>query len=204
MALETAAGVFAARGYAGTEVQEIADLLGVGKASLYRLYPTKKDLFLATVDRGMERLGDAVDAAAAEATTDLERIRLGTLAYLAYFDAHPETVELIVLERAVFRDRSRPTYFRYRDLRMVPWQALYRRCIDAGEVRDIPPERFTRVFSDALYGTIFTNYFAGRRESFEEQADELLDVLLHGILAESPAPRGGRRRKARRGKDGKR
>jgi hypothetical protein len=38
------------------------------------------------------------------------------------------------------------------------------------------------VVGDLLYGTIFTNYFAGRRKSLEQQTADVLDVLLHGLL----------------------
>src|SRR5271170_4242147 len=54
--LHVSARVFAKRGYRNTDVQEIADELGIGKATIYRAFGTKEELFFATVDRGMSRL----------------------------------------------------------------------------------------------------------------------------------------------------
>ena len=58
--LDVAARVFAERGFPGTDVQEIADELEVGKGTIYRYFPTKRKLFLAAVDRAMRRLREEV------------------------------------------------------------------------------------------------------------------------------------------------
>ena len=41
--------------------------------------------------------------------------------------------------------------------------------------------------SDLLYGTIFTNYFEGRRQKPDVQAREILDVIFRGILGDDSA-----------------
>ncbi len=193
--LATAAIVFAEHGYRGTDVQQVAEAVGVGKGTIYRQFPTKRELFLAAADRGMGCLGDAVDAATADSIDGLDRIERGVRGYLAYFDAHPELIELIVLERAEFKDRPRPTYFAHRDARIGPWTELFAELIDDGLVCDRPVERITDVISDLLYGTIFTNHFAGRRPSLESQAQAIIGTVFHGILT----PRGAAERSKRQG-----
>ena len=175
---------FAERGFADTDVQLIADELGVGKGTVYRYFSSKERLFLAAVDRGMEALREAVDAAAARATGPLPRIEAGIRAYLEYFDRHPAVAELIIQERAQFRDRKRPTYFVHRDANLGPWRELFARLIASGVMRDVPVDRILDVVSDFLYGTMFTNHFAGRRTALATQARDVLDVLFHGLLAD--------------------
>lgn len=41
------------------------------------------------------------------------------------------------------------------------------------------------VTSDLLYGTMFTNHFAGRDKPFEEQARDIQDILFRGIFSDS-------------------
>lgn len=179
--LDAAARVFADRGYAETEVQQVADALGVGKATVYRHFPTKEALFLAALDARMAAL-DARMVEIREGSDPLDAIVRGIGAYLAFFDEHPEVVELLVQERAAFRDRVKPTYFRYRDRCQEPWDRILRDLRRRGVVRRVPIDRITEVVGDALYGTIFTNHFAGRRKSFEAQARDLVDILFHGML----------------------
>ena len=185
--LDVATRAFAEQGVRATDVQHIADEAGVGKGTIYRYFGSKNELFLAAADRGMRRLSEAVHSDADESKQPLERLAAAVHAYLAYFDEHPDLVELLIQERAVFKDRRQPTYFQHRDANLGPWRQLFRELIRAGRVRDIPVSRITDIISDLLYGTIFTNHFANRRKRLATQANDVLDVLFHGILTEEGA-----------------
>lgn len=182
--LDAAAKTFAERGYPNTDVQVVADLLGVGKGTIYRYFPSKRQLFLAAADRGMRRLRMQIDASIADIDEPLERIARGICAYLAFFDANPEFIELLIQERAEFKDRKKPTYFEHRDANIGRWQEVFRGLIAENRVRDIPVERITDVIGDLLYGTIFTNLFAGREKPLEVQAQKILDIVFRGILSD--------------------
>lgn len=182
--LEVATRKFAQYGYAATDVQFVADELNVGKGTIYRYFPSKEELFLAAVDQGMQQLKIAVDLAAGRAETAIERVEMGVKAYLEYFDKHPDVIELVIQERSNFRDRKQPTYFVHRDANVGPWNDLFQKMIDEGVIRDAPVERITEVISDLLYGTIFTNHFAGRKKSLASQCEDVLDILFYGLLTE--------------------
>ena len=65
--LEAAERVFAARGLHGTPTMEIAKAAGISQAYLFRLFPTKAELFIALVRRCNERIQRTFADAAAEA-----------------------------------------------------------------------------------------------------------------------------------------
>jgi AcrR family transcriptional regulator len=182
--LAAAADLFARRGFQGTDVQVLADALGIGKGTVYRHFPTKRELFLATVDRGMQRLHEHVEKSAAQATDPLDRVQRAIEAYLAFFDTRPEFVELLIQERAVFKDRKKPTYFAHREKNVGRWRELFAGLIAAGRIRPLPVEQITDVLSGLLYGTMFTNYFARRQRPPATQARELWDIALLGILSD--------------------
>lgn len=181
--LAAAGSLFAQQGYAATDVGAVSERLGVAKGTIYHYFPSKERLFLSAVDRGMRGLLEQVERDAADAEDALDRITLTIRSYLVYFDANPWLVELLVQERAQFKDRKKPTYFEHRDANVGPWRELFRSLIREGRVREEPVDRITDVISDLLYGTIFTNHFAGRSKSFETQVRDVLDVLFHGILS---------------------
>jgi AcrR family transcriptional regulator len=184
--LDAATAVFSERGFAAADVQEIADTTGIGKGTVYRYFPSKDELFLAAVDHGMRRLKTAVDAAVAGARQPLERIAEGVRAYLTFFDENPEIVELLIQERGHFRNRAKPTYFVHRDANMGPWQELFRQLINDGIVRDISVDLIADFISDLVYGTMFTNHFAGRKKSLANQSQDILDILFGGLLQRGP------------------
>ncbi len=68
LVLGEAMAAFAAHGYAGTSTEEVARRAGISQPYLFRLFPTKKALFLALVERCFRRLRDEFAAAAGELT----------------------------------------------------------------------------------------------------------------------------------------
>jgi AcrR family transcriptional regulator len=69
LVLEAATAEFAMNGLHGTSAETIARRAGISQPYLFRLFGTKKELFLAVVDLGFDRVLAAVRQAA-EATTD--------------------------------------------------------------------------------------------------------------------------------------
>jgi AcrR family transcriptional regulator len=182
--LAVATRYFAGRGYRNTDVQEIADDLGVGKGTIYRYFSSKRDLFLAAADRGMRQLREEVEAARSRVADPLDQVAAAIRAYLRFFDTRPELVELLIQERAEFRDRKKPTYFEHRDANVGRWKRLFRGLIREGRVRRVPVDRITDVASFLVYGTMFTNFFLGRKTSSERQAADVIDILFNGLLSE--------------------
>ncbi len=183
--LSAATLLFAEQGFSDAVTQLLADNLGVGKGTLYRHFPSKRELFLAAVDRVMRQLHDHVEAATCDVTDGIERIRAGIRAYLAFFREHPEFVEVLVQERAQFRDRENPTYFEHRERNVQRWRDLYRQLIGEGRIRDIPAERISDVMSAVLYGAMFLNDYGGRSGAFAIDAEEIIDILFRGIQSEA-------------------
>ena len=66
--LEAALGQFAIGGLAGTSTEDVARVAGISQPYLFRLFPTKKALFLALSERCFKRIEDAFTAAAGDAT----------------------------------------------------------------------------------------------------------------------------------------
>ena len=182
--LSTATRLFAERGYPRTDLQLVADALSVGKGTIYRYFPSKRELFLAAVDRGMRRLTDRIDRTVSACDEPLKRMHAGIQAYLGFFAENPDLVELFIQERAEFRDRETPTYFLHRERNVKRWHDEVQAMIETGRMRPIPAERITQVIGDLLYGTMFTNYFSRRQMPVEQQAADIFDVAFRGILSD--------------------
>jgi AcrR family transcriptional regulator len=183
--LDAATTLFSEVGFNDADTQALTDRLGIGKGTLYRCFVSKRELFLAAVDRVMRRLHEQIDASTKEIEDPLECISHGIRAYLQFFAAHPEYVELLIQERALFKDRKKPTYFEYRDRHAHFWRNLYQSLIDSERVRAIPVDQIRSVISQLLYGTVFTNFFNGQEKSSDVQAREIIDIFFRGILTEA-------------------
>src|SRR5919205_743384 len=68
--LEAAVAEFAHRGLHGTSTETIAARAGVSQPYLFRLFGTKKDLFLAAVGRGFDQIQSTLETAVASHPPD--------------------------------------------------------------------------------------------------------------------------------------
>ncbi|HTQ39860.1 MAG TPA: TetR/AcrR family transcriptional regulator [Pirellulales bacterium] len=189
--LTQAARLFAERGYDKTDTTLLAETVGVGKGTVYRHFPSKRELFLAAADRVMRMLCQRIDARMVQIEDPLEQLIIGVREFLAFFAENPGFVELLIQERALFKDRTRPTFIEHRAMNAERWQAFYRDLMAQDRVRKIPAERITDVLGSLLYGTIFMNYFSGRPISVDVEADNIIDVVFRGILSPRELKRRG-------------
>jgi len=152
--------------------------------------PASASYFLLPWIGECESLCATIDASVEVITDPPERIATVVRSYLAFFKDTQNCAKLLIHERALFKDRKKPTYIEHREAHRERLRAVYQHYIDEGQIRVIPVDQLLDVLGDLLYGTMFTNYFSERRASVEEQAQGILNILFHGILSDE-----GRRRR---------
>lgn len=187
--LDAAVSLFASKGYADTDMDSVADAIGLGKGTIYRYFSSKRELFLAAVNRSMTRLWGAIDERVAPVVDPVERIVQAIYGFLAYFELHPEVADLFVQELGHFKDQAKPAYFAHHEANVGPWHAMYEQLLAAGRVREIPAAEDHSVMLDLLFGTVLANRFTGRKSSSREQARTIVDLFFHGLLSDSERER---------------
>jgi AcrR family transcriptional regulator len=181
--VQTAAGLFASEGYADCEMERVASELGVAKGTLYLYFKSKEELFFACVDYGMRELQATVQAAADLQLDPFDRISAAIKAYLLFFEQHPEHVELLMQERAFFRDRQQPTYFTHREASRARWRGVWASLLEEGHIRpELKVEQILDFVGNLVYGTMFTNHFLGR--SAADQHATIMDIFFRGVWSD--------------------
>ncbi len=190
--LDVAARIFAAHGFANTTVQTIANHIGVGNGTIYRYFPTKEQLFLAAIERGLEELSARMDEVLQQSGDPLDILRQAIFTYFQFFHQRPEMAELFIQERAAFQHHHRPLYFATHrdDAKFQKHQQFYERLRATGRIRPIPFEQLFALVGDLLYGAILTNLLTNRSIDPKTQAEQVADFILHGILMAHTHPPG--------------
>ncbi len=179
-----AARLFARNGYAECEMEQVASASKIAKGTLYLYFKSKEELFYACVDHGMQSLQVEVQAAAEQHAEPFARISAAILAYLLFFEEHPEQVELLMQERAFFRDRKQPTYFTHREANRERWREVWSKLLRDGLIRStLTVDQALDFVGNLVYGTMFTNHFLGRSAS--EQHRTIMDILFRGVWSDS-------------------
>lgn len=178
--ITTAARLFAREGYANCEMESVAVEQGVAKGTLYLYFKSKQELFYACVDHGMRELQATVQKAAQSRTEPFDRISAAILAYLLFFEQHPEHVELLIQERAFFHDRQKPSYFTYREESRERWRTVWSDLLNDGSIRpELKVDQILDFIGNLVYGTMFTNHFLGR--SSAEQHSLIMEIFYKGV-----------------------
>jgi AcrR family transcriptional regulator len=180
-----ASKAFANFGYDKTDVNVVSDAIGIGKGTVYYYFKNKEALFLACVDRLMQQLLESINQVAESKKDHLVTIELAIFTYLDFFDSHPEFVELLIQERAIFKNRDKPTYYKYREKNSDEWKVRYLSLMNENRIRRMPVDTIIDVIGDIVYGMVFINYFSGQNKTMKSQGHEVLDIIFNGILSDS-------------------
>ncbi len=189
--LTAAVKMFVERGYAETKIQDLADQLCVAKGTVFHYFPTKEQLFYETCEYYcFERLHNRLRKVVLEPEKNpVQTFYIVIRTFIEYFLSHPEVVELMILERACFREGPPPKYQKLREEHHKKWVEANQRMIDAQWYRNgIPVENICNVVECLLHGSIFQNHRGGPPNDCvnpgtpHEQAETITRILFAGLL----------------------
>lgn len=188
--LDAAQVTFAARGYAGTTMRQLAESAGVSQALLHHHFGTKRALH----DAVRERLLGALPLAALleGAPMDAGALALGMRSLVTFFAENPDIIRLAEWER-LEGDGGPPAgeVLAYRAA--LAWLV---RAQEAGLVRaDLDPELLLVLVGDAFFGWVrsrarYATTFGWDAERLARNDDAMVAHLV-GVLIRGAGTAGG-------------
>lgn len=182
--LDAATAVFAARGYRGASTQRIAERAGVNQATVFRIFDSKRELYLKVLER---KLGADVRLwlpSALDASADNERAFREIAERLeALFD--PTFIRLLLVggleQPQQFKKCLRPRLLTFYS---VLGEYIQER-IKSGALRDMDSASMARALVGMVfYERIFTELLGGRELSVTDsgrQGRTFTNIWLHGV-----------------------
>ena len=154
--LDIAHAAFIREGYAGTSMSRIAALLGGSKTTLYNYFESKKELFVAVVDRECAKLFDEIFVASEIAGDFRDRVfelsRRLLESMLA--DDMIASYRLIVAESGRFPESGHAAHDIALRRGTQHLAAFFKRAMEAGEMRTVNPKMAAEQFLDLTSGTL--------------------------------------------------
>lgn len=185
--LQAAITVFAAEGFYEADVQIIADRAGVGKGTVYRYFGDKEKLFFAAAAHALEQMAQSINQELHPGRGALDFLQDIAIGCARYYEAHPEAVEMIVQERAVFRKSPTPTHLLRRAEGQKKVEDELRHGIECGELRVVDVHATYETFGDLLFGCIFNGVIAGKPKSLVARVQRAVTIFIEGIRADAAA-----------------
>lgn len=171
--LAAAIDVLCEEGFAGTSVEAVAERAGVGKATIYRRWPTREDLLLAA--------GACMGGCAA--APDTGSLRDDLVALVASLVSTLRTTPAGALLPAVVDEAARSPELRCRfdtfiDDRRAPVRHVLARAAARGELRAGVDHD---VVVDLLSGPVFTRVLVTGGPLDDDLAGRIVDAVLAGV-----------------------
>jgi AcrR family transcriptional regulator len=183
--LRVATRLLAERGYAATNLDEIAEVLDLSKASLYHYFPSKEHLILACLDRIGDETNQHLSAVASSGAPPRERLHAAVRAQVLVLTGDQSAGAALFIH-----DLGLPEAVQTRLRTLVEQHdQLFRSIIDegirAGELHVADPA-VARLLMHGAINFIPSWYKESRRMSPERLADVVADTLLQ-LFGGAPA-----------------
>lgn len=176
--LNAAAELFAGRDYASVQVEEVAKRAGVGKATLYRYFPSKEELYLESLERALGGLEHKLNAELAPQQVPAS-VRLSAMvsALVNTLSEQLQTLKLLGGDQSDLADRSRRILRRRSQRSATALQQVLAEGMQSGEFRKIDLEIVPLLIIGMVRGGIM-QVGDRPREALERS---VIDLLMSGI-----------------------
>lgn len=184
--IQAAAQVFREKGYHGASMQDIADAVGLQKASLYHHVSSKQEILAAILDEALDRLIADLQPIADSSQPPEERLRRAVRQYLLRVTENADLAAVLLLEHRSLEPPLRQEHIRRRDRYERLWRKIVHDGIASGAFTTV--DEVTTTF--ALLGVqnwLITWFRPGGRLTVEQLADRFADLFLDGLR---PRPDG--------------
>ena len=180
--LRAATQVFARHGYFQSQVADIARAAGVAAGTVYLYFRSKDDLLVSVFERTMKETlaeGQAVIAGVDDPKERLRRIARLHLDRMSRDRDLAVVFQVELRQSTKFMERFSSTYLR-------EYLGILRDIVAEGQRRGVFRDRINpTIAAKALFGVLdemATNWILTRRRySLAAQADEVIDLFLHGV-----------------------
>jgi AcrR family transcriptional regulator len=168
------AAALAYHGYEDTKITDVVELAGLSRATFYEHFRGKEACFAAAYEDGVERLAEAVEAAAAGEECWALRLSDGLRAGLDFLATDPPTAHLLMVESLA---AARPARLEHERSLVRLAEALH----PPGAERpgaEVVPEESLRLLAGGLASHVSGRVLAGEAERLPQDHDLLLGFLL--------------------------
>ncbi len=180
--LDAALGVFSEKGFHVATMDEVADLAGVGKGTLYRYFANKETLFNELVRQRLEELEIKARTILDGQDDVLTMITKYVRVYFEFFDQNQGLYRLIVQERHDIGVQVEDLYLKQVKRRIL---VLRRKVLEAGQKGVLKPLDFETVFYGVMgfiHGIIQKWLAHDCSYSLAEELPSALEVLFYGFV----------------------
>jgi len=181
--LDAAARMFRLKGYAGTSLNDIAELAEVRAASIYYHFESKDDLLGTVLDIGIDRISEAVRSAVdglPDSATHRQKVCMAIETHLATLLQHGDYTAANIINFGLAPEAIRARHHDRREVYGDYWRVLLAAAREAGELRASADLSLVRLY---IIGALnwAEEWYREEGKTIAEMASECCTIFFDGI-----------------------
>ena len=181
--LDAAREVFGEKGFTDASMDEIAARAGLAKGTLYLYFPSKRDVYIAAFQRGLEELRKQTQTEIAAQGTVHDKIRAFIDTRLRFVE---ESRDFCRIYHSEFANVTHPGSLtddlrRHYEQQVELLKDLLRSGVASGEIRDVPVDAAATAIYEMTKGWMLQRMLTESPDSLTKDREVLVDILWRGI-----------------------
>ena len=177
--------IFAAKGFYGTTVAEIAEASGYAVGTIYHFFEGKEALFNAMITEKMETMYGQIRSAADKEKDIRGKIRALVEAHFHFVEKNTDFCTIFIRRESTafsegdnaLKERVVANYLAHIEY----LDALMRAGIAAGCLREMPSRALAFALAGMINSFVLSWMYAPGGEALSSKAESLLDIYLEGV-----------------------
>jgi AcrR family transcriptional regulator len=178
--VQAAAQIFRQKGYHGASMQDIADAVGLQKASLYHHVSGKQEILAAILDQALDRLIEDLQGIVDSNLPADVKLRQAIRVYLRRLTENADLAAVLLLEHRSLEPPLRQQHIQRRDRYEALWRKILRQGDDDGVFAPVD-ETITAFALLGVQNWLITWYRPDGRLPVGQLADRFSDLFLDGL-----------------------
>jgi len=188
--LDAASLIFSKEGFVKANTDEIAKAANLGKGTIYRYFKNKRDLFLSVVDRGLDKLKDAILIEVEKTDDPLKKIESAIKTYLSFFEKNSNLIGILIHEQSSFQKRIAKRYFEHYYGNVDRIKQTFRTGIEQGLIKDMDIDSLISVYVSILNGLVYMWQIEGRKYQLIDKVPIVTKIFFTGIIKDGKRRKG--------------
>ena len=180
--LDAAAQVFRKKGFHGSSMADIAEVVNLQKASLYHHVSSKQEILLALLDRAMEVLTETISPLSTQSASADVKLRQMTRAYLQVLAEHADLASVLLFEYRSLEPKQLSRHIPSRDKFENLWRDVVLEGVKSKKFHCPHPGLAVRAMLGSM-NWLLTWYRIDGALTIEQIADQLADLQFRGLSA---------------------
>lgn len=178
---ESAVKVFSSYGYTGATMDEIVNVAGVAKGSVYYHFKSKEELFNFIIEEGINLIQEEVQEATENIENPLEKIKTSARVQLKYVYDHKDLIKVIMSQ--LWGSESRNNIIREKiSILLDKSRENFEDAINQGYIdKNIDPMFSSYSFLGMLFSSALYELLNEDEYDYDKVVDKFMTHLQYGI-----------------------